>query len=104
MHGRCDIAAEHAIDGSEREIPAVETGDDFAYDPGTQYFRIRLAKVCAFLTQRGSKSVDDDHVAHRAISIHKNSEEEITADAIRPDYPYRTTGLAFSMLFLRVLH
>ena len=61
----------------------METGDNFAYDPGTQYFRIRLAKVCSFLAQRGSKPVDDDHVAHRAISIHK-SEEEITADAISP--------------------
>ena len=83
MHGRRDIAAEHAIDGGEREIPAVETGDDFAYDPGTQYFRIRLAKVCSFLAQRGSNP-STTTTLRIVQSPSTNPEEEITADAISP--------------------
>ncbi len=36
MHGRCHVAAQHAIDCLKGEIPAMTSLDHFADDPGTE--------------------------------------------------------------------
>jgi hypothetical protein len=43
--------------------------DHFADDPGAKDVRIRLAKVCSFLAQWGTKSVDDDDITHGIFSV-----------------------------------